>query len=444
MRRFLLIAVVLLAFVIPASAQVQVLEYHPSPADNPLRGLVPYSGEKRDKFPHSMEFSYLPLNKIAVEVNQFDWEPLEQLLDDVASRGHQTVLRIWIEYPGKNGIPQFLVDDGLLVTKWLNTNTEPFPNKTCWTPDYSDKRLRKLLADFITEFGEKYDGDPRLGFITAGLLGTWGEWHCYPRGELFAKKDVQTEVMESYAAAFKVTPILLRYPAGENSYAHAPNHKLPLGYHDDSFAWATLDTGKAEDNWYFMPAMRSAGAEGKWKRYPIGGEIRPELWGQIFDPKPTHPMAQDFAESVRQTHATWLMDTGMFDKKQPQDRIDRAIRQVQKMGYEFHISTAAVVKQGDKTKVMLTVRNTGVAPFYYDWKLQLGAINRSQVAKTWDTDWKLTDLLPGETRVWQMQLSEAPKEGLAVRVVNPLPGGLPLRFANEEQASSTNGWFILR
>ncbi|MFK7818964.1 MAG: DUF4832 domain-containing protein [Planctomycetaceae bacterium] len=442
MHQFRRTLFLLFVLIVPASAQLKFLKYEPSPADNPLRGLVPYSGEKRDVFPHSMEFSYLALNQIVVGKNQFDWKPFERLLDDIASRGHQAVFRVWIEYPGKNGIPQYLADDGLKVTEWLNTHTDPFPRQKCWTPDYSDPRMRAMLKSFVATFGKKYDGDPRIGFITAGLLGTWGEWHSYPRNELFASKEVQTEVMQAYADAFRTTPILLRYPANKDTYHHAANDQRPFGYHDDSFAWATLDTGKSDDNWYFMPAMRSAGAAQKWKRHPIGGEIRPELWGQIFDEKPAHAQTQDFAECVRQSHATWLMDTGMFDKKQSQARIDRAIRQVQKMGYEFHVSSAAVTHADGKTNVVLTVRNTGVAPFYYDWKLQLGAVDRSQVGQTWSTEWKLTGLLPGETRVWKTQLP-GKHEALAVRVINPLKDGRPLRFANKGQANNATGWLSL-
>ena len=107
-------------------------KYKPAPVDNPLKGLVPYASpgdDKRKLFPHSMEFNYLPLSDLMLGMNQFDWEPLERLLDDVASRGHQTVFRVWMVYPGHDdGIPAFLVRDGVKVTKWLNTNTQPFPN----------------------------------------------------------------------------------------------------------------------------------------------------------------------------------------------------------------------------------------------------------------------------------------------------------------------------
>ena len=138
--------------------------------------------------------------------------------------------------------------------------------------------MRKALQNFIAALGKKYDGDPRIGFITAGLLGTWGEWHEYPRDELFANKQTQREVMDAYQQAFQTTPILLRYPAAKDHWHYAANHTRPLGYHDDSFAWATLDTGRKKDNWFFVPSLMAAGdaAANKWRTQPIGGEIRPD------------------------------------------------------------------------------------------------------------------------------------------------------------------------
>ena len=153
----------------------EALEYVPAAVDNPLKGLEPYSGDKRDHFPHSMEFNYVPLSDLMSGMDEFHWQPLEELLNDVASRGHQTIFRVWMVYPGHDdGIPKFLIKDGLKVTTWLNDNTAPFPPEKVHTPDYNDPRLRKALKNFITALGKKYDQDPRIGFITAGLLGTWG------------------------------------------------------------------------------------------------------------------------------------------------------------------------------------------------------------------------------------------------------------------------------
>lgn len=421
------------------------MTYVAAPPDNPLKGLVPYAGgDKRPLFPHSMEFNSLPLSDLMLDMDEFSWDSLEKLLDDVASRGHQTVFRVWMVYPGHTeGIPEFLVRDGLKVTEWLNTNTHPFPAKMVRTPDYDDPRMRDALKNFLAAFGRKYDGDPRIGFVTAGLLGTWGEWHEYPRGELFASKETQAEVMDAYEGAFRITPILLRYPAGEGHWHYASNSTRPFGYHDDSFAWATLETGRVEDDWFFVPSLTTAGesALNKWQTKPIGGEIRPELWGRIFDDNPDHPQGQDFAGCVRATHVTWLMDTGMFQEKQSEARIRNAIAQVRTMGYEFHVFAAKVERVGEAEVLRVGVRNTGIAPFYYDWPLELGFVDaEGDLVECHPLDGTLTRILPDQERTWSTQLPAVPAAArrVAIRVKNPLPNGLPLKFANARQQDT--GW----
>jgi hypothetical protein len=419
--------------------------------DNPLKGLVPYQADVRDKFPHSLEFNYLPYSAVVKGYDEFDWTPLERMLDDIASRGHQAVFRIFLEYPGKKGvIPLFLIENGLKVHKYLNTNTDPLPPAPVETPDYEDQNLRRSVKNFVAALGKRYDGDPRIGFITAGLLGTWGEWHTYPRDDLFASKTVQTEVMDTYEAAFKTTPVLLRYPAGEKDYQKAKNADRKFGYHDDSFAWATLHTGKKGDEWFYITAVREAGlgAADKWKTQPIGGEIRPEAWGQVFDPKPKNPQIQNFRRCVEETHATWLMDTGMFSGKPSKARRARAEEEVRRMGYEFHVRAATLTGGDGRVRVRVEVENRGVAPFYYDWKPEYALLANGKPAKTWRGAGKLPGLLPGDRpRVWDdaLDLAAVPagKYVVALRVPNTLPNGYPLRFANAEQDRHAPGWLSL-
>jgi Domain of unknown function (DUF4832) len=425
------------------------LQYAPSAVANPLKGLVPYASGSNSNFSHSMEFSYLGFGELVKGPEVFDWQPLENLLNQISGRGHQAVFRIYLEYPGKKDvIPRFLIDGGLKVHKYLNTNTQPFPPANIETPDYEDMRLRSVLKKFIAALGQKYDGDPRIGFITAGLLGTWGEWHTYPKEELFASKEVQVEVMEAYQAAFKVTPVLLRYPAGDQTWGKAANANRPFGYHDDSFAWATLDTGKKKDDWFYMPALKQAGALEKWKSHPIGGEIRPEAWGQVFDENPGNKEVQDFRECVKQTHVSWLMDTGMFREKPSQTRKERAEMEVRRMGYEFYVKSVQVAQLDQALDVELQIENRGVAPFYYDWPAEYALIAEGQVIRSFKSTGKLTGLLPDTpARQWQDQiyLTGLPQGAytLAIRVVNPLANGIPLRFANATQDKHLDGWLSL-
>ena len=382
MNRVLTVLLMCIVSLNAAADERIAMEYAPGPIANPLKGLVPYASDTNVHFPHSMEFNYVGLAELMQGYEDFDWQPLEDLLNEIAGRGHQAVFRIYLEYPAKtNVIPKFLLEDGLKVHKYLNTNTQPFPPAKVETPDYEDKNLRRALMNFIAAFGRKYDGDPRIGFITAGLLGTWGEWHTYPKEELFASKTVQAEVMDAYARAFKETAVLLRYPAGEDTWGKASNANRPFGYHDDSFAWATLDTG-------------------------------------------------------------------MFQKKSGEVRQQRAATEVRRMGYEFHVPAISVSSDKDKLKIKLELENRGVAPFYYDWKAEYGLIADGKVIKTITSTGKLTGLLPGDSpRVWNdaFDVSDVPqrKYTLAVRVPNPLPNGLPLRFANAAQDSDVQEWLSL-
>ncbi len=150
-----------------------------SPVDNPLKGLVPYASSKPRAFPHSMEFTYLPLSDLMTGPAEFNWQRLDTFLSEVAGRGHQAVFRVWLEFPtAPTGVPRFLIEQGVKITAWSDRNEHPPSHDH--TPDYSDERLVKALETFIAALGRRYDHDPRVGYITAGLLGKWGEWHDTP------------------------------------------------------------------------------------------------------------------------------------------------------------------------------------------------------------------------------------------------------------------------
>jgi hypothetical protein len=414
----------------------------PAPVDNPLKGLVPYQGQGAGKFPHSMEFSYLPLAPMSPAEGKWDWAPLEGLLNDVASRRNQTVFRVYLEYPGEpTAVPGWLLAKGVKLTDWRENGVQGQLNRT---PDYSDARLEKLLVDFIRAMGQKYDGDPRIGFITGGLIGLWGEWHTWPREDLNPPRRLQQAILDAYQSAFKKTPVLLRYPSAGDD-ATAPNHQRPFGYHDDSFAFATLDDGRPESFWHYMAALKKAGPEAgnKWRAHPIGGEIRPEVWGRIFDEEPGVPH-QPFEECLRVTRASWLMDSGMFREKPSPERAARASAQVRLMGYEFAATTAALLPRGSEWEAEVVIASQGLAPFYADWPLEAALLDAEGKVLARAEAGRLRLLQPGESMTARALLPRA--EGakwLAIGCQNPMPGGRPVGFANAGMGAHAAGWLTV-
>jgi hypothetical protein len=416
------------------------------PASNPLKGFIPYAGDY-DTFPYSMEWSYFSLRSVMTGPSSFDWTAVDSLLDEIAARGHQTAMRFYLDYPGEpTGIPQFLLDGGLVTHAYTE-----FDNATSVIPDYDDPQLNAALDAFIAALGERYDGDPRVGFVQTGLIGFWGEWHTWPyNGEeglpdYMPSAENQARVVEEFIAAFPHTEVEVRYPTEQNA-------ALDIGYHDDSFA---LSTKPSDFGWYFGDQLIQTGTTEKWKTNSIGGELRPELQSCIFStagcPVIEEGGDNDFPGSVAFTHASWLLNHYPFEHGYTGTDRARALKGAQSLGYSMQVAKVRyepTVRAGDDLTIGLQVKNVGIAPFYYDWPLTVAFVDKKgHIARQVTTPWALSDIPSGETVTFDGELST---DGLAagpytvvIQGTNPLQTGMPVRFANVRQDATVDGWLTL-
>ncbi len=452
------------------------LKYAKSPLDNPLKGFVPFYSPGKTyagKFPHSMEWSYFALSDLMQDYDRFDWSVIEKFLNEVSGRGKQANLRVYLEYPTlKSGIPEFLVKAGVPIRKTKQWDTQ--------SPDYDDPRVVRALKSFIQAFGAKYDGDPRLGFVTMGLVGLWGEWHLWPSDELFPKDKSVIDYIDAYDAAFDRTQIEIRYFRLANGYPV----KKHVGFHDDSFFFrqdgkgVTLPQSEGGQDWSFLQEALNAGGENRWIEQSVGGEARPEI--QRLLASGAGKLVDDPLTVVELSHVSWMMNSaGIGGYKTNNDQITSVVR---RMGYELHVSEARFndVGQRDPLRVGVTIENRGVAPFYYPWRPVVAVVDeKNQIKGSWYASWDLRDVQPLEVRAfrdWKLAdgakyvpfgrpryfAFERKEHGLApghyrllLRVVHPLErplaerrgrgesvsAPLPLRFANETQKE--NGWLVL-
>jgi hypothetical protein len=417
------------------------------PQSNPLKGFIPYQGSY-SAFPYTMEWAYFPVNAVMSGPNTFSWSQVDSVLNDIASRGHQTAFRFYLDYPTKpSGIPQYLIDGGLVTHSYNDYGN----NGVSVSPNYDDPNLRTAMDQFIAALGARYDGDPRVGFVQAGLLGFWGEWHTYPyngtngQPDWFASSATQGQILNDFVNAFHTTKLEVRQPNTQNA-------SLPIGYHDDSFA---LETKTSSLGWHFMDNMVAAGATDKWKTQSIGGELRPELQSCIFSssgcPVIEDGGDNDFPGSVSQTHVSWLLNHYAFQTGYSAADKPRALAGAQSMGYSFRATEAlvpATVAAGGSASVGMTISNVGIAPFYYSWPITLALVNGSgTIVKQTTTSWHVSDIASGSSAQFT---GTFPTSGVATgtyslvaQVTNPLAGGAPIRFANAAQDTVKSGWLTL-
>lgn len=386
-----------------------------APADNPLKGFVPYSGDGLDgQFPFSMEWFYIGLKDIMDGQKSFTFEKsLEKKLKEASSRGKQSIFRIYLDYPSKgHAVPQFLIDNGHKLIPYKNDDTD---NKGGFSPDYKDEKLVRAMEGSIIAMGKKYDGDPRIGFITVGYLGHWGEWHTYPNNHLMAKRDVQLRVIKAFHTAFKKTQFLLRYP-------DQWDESIPCGFHDDSFAVETLYHKKKD--WHFMSKATKSATLSVWKTHAIGGELYPPFQKKIWTSKPPKK-AENYDTCVKETHCSWLINNAVFNGKWDKEVKVKAISAAKHLGYELYVKEFQLKAGLLKVKIL----NKGVAPFYYKWPIEVVDLNSKKVSKT---NWDIRKILPGQPIEFSIKVRG---KKFGIRILNPMKGGNNVKFANETQVN---------
>ena len=101
------------------------------------------------------------------------------------------------------------------------------------------------------------------------------------------------------------------------------------------------------------------------------------------------------------------------------------------------------------------IKNTGATPFYATWPLEVVLVDENknnEIVASQTIESTLPSILPGQTGRVTARLpmpekykSNDPKQKLtaAIRVVNPLPNGAPVAFANETMDKPLPGYLGL-
>jgi hypothetical protein len=449
------------AYAAVGEAVTTTLEPTPARADNPLKGFLPFAPEPGQTlqaadpaFPHTLEWFYLPVNAVVTGDDTYDWTAVENYLASIAERGHQSVLRFYLDYPARpTGVPAYLLGpDGISQDRaydfWDN-------NGVSFSPDYDDPRVLDMITGFIDALGERYDGDPRIAYLTAGLVGFWGENHTYPMNgaveptnpdgiDWMPTAATMDTIWRAWDEALDTTWLQARYPS-----ATVADHGF--GLHDDSFAYSTLPT----TSWHFLSLVEAAGMSDAWQQAPIGGELYPPLQTCIFSEPLDCPNAAseiadgrdyDYEGAVAASHAMWIINHQAWATGYTGADRDRAIAGAASLGYDLSATEATVDNDGRTAAVTLTVTNRGVAPFAYNWPAEFAILGSDGSAiSSVAVDAALPSIQPGASATLRASI---PLDGstagtVAFRIPNVMEGGAPLRFANVSQDQDAPGYLSL-
>ena len=344
----------------------------------PMTGIVMWSGNgitHGDCF--SLEYSYMRYDDVCKEKDVYDWTKVESLLDRIASRGHQAVLRFYYTYVGKTTtVPGYIK----ALPDYEETSGYSEDELT-WFPDWRNQELQRFHLDFYRRFAERYDKDPRLAFIETGF-GLWAEYHIYEgpfeKGRTFPSSDFQAQFFRVMQESFIHTPWMVSIDAAESKYGPFKEHKelldIDFGNFDDSFMCKEHNV-ENYPNWLFFGKER-------FKRAPFGGEFS---YYTSYDQK--HCLDKEgmhgrvFEDEVAKYHMTFIIGNDQ-PRHQTWERIAEASMS---MGYRFAVKDFRVLR-GKGCAVL--VKNTGVAPIYHDAFFEADGVRSGT---------SLRELMPGDS-----------------------------------------------
>jgi hypothetical protein len=346
----------------------------------PMTGIVVWdSNSSANAEAHSLEYSYMLYEDIVSEKGVYDWTVVEDKLNSIASKKHQTILRFRFAYVGQlTSVPKYIKDlSDYNETKGLSENQET------WFPDWSNQELKDFTLEFYEKFAEKYDNDNRLAFLQVGF-GLWAEYHIYDGpfilGDTFPSKEYQTTFLNKMDGLFTNLHWSISIDAEDNNVTPMRSNpsllNLSFGLFDDSFM-------SEEHGSFNEPRFVFFGLT-KYHTSPIGGEFNYYTdydQQNVLSANGAH--GESYESFASRFHVTYMIGNDQY-RYHTLARIKEASLNT---GYKFEVTKFE--KSGGNS--LLTVKNIGTAPIYYDAFLSINGNKSTTSLKT---------LLPDEESVF--------------------------------------------
>ncbi|MBC8062763.1 MAG: DUF4832 domain-containing protein [Clostridiaceae bacterium] len=404
---------------------------------NPFRGFVPAANSNDSIQDFTMVYAGVTWRDIEPQKGVFDFKSFEEAnkFGNWKSKDISIVIRILLDYPTSKkhmDIPDWLYEEIGEKGTWYSNN-----DQIGFSPDYTNPALIENHKRLIKAFADRYDNDSAISFVQLGSVGHWGEWHTSLLGEdkeSFPPNSITDIYVNHYIEFFKNKRLLMRRP-----FNIAKVNKM--GLFNDSFG----DDFQTND--YFLSWIQNGYEDvnvkqsqpemkGFWKEAPSGGEFADYPGEKFLDNsnfKKTTAMLTD-------SHTSWLGPSAPIYKKLSTARQNNLDKLSKLMGYRFSVTKAVFRTEllpGQEQKGSITIKNSGVAPFYFNWPLNVSVtdISGNEVGSV-DINFDIRNIIPGEFEVSFSYILKADilpgVYNISFSIKNPETGKPAINFANKD------------
>ena len=354
------------------------------------------------------------------------WNEIETCESDGVQKIREVTDALWKDLPARNEtvIPRLVLVDarGSYVPADLPAFKSEKANwrESAW---YTDAVVKARIQRLIARLGEVWDNDPRVACVEMGIQGKYAEHWGLAQMPEFA-----VWMSEQFTQAFHHKKILFRN-VGEPTWGQDTavlkqiSRDFPFGFYQDSFGFDKYESELA--------AIAALDHANRWKYAVMSGEIR--TWCNPI-------MTTDGRDNLRGRALATLLDwtrvahsSSMgWDHNFPNPAGSaggEAMRGA--LGYHFVITQYQQplrAEPGGLLDVSFSVKNTGSAPFYYPWPVQVALVDertrQTVFAQTLPDD--IRQWLPGSNWDSPTQAYRQPPPVSQVSARLKLPAGLPV------------------
>ncbi|MBQ4527208.1 MAG: DUF4832 domain-containing protein [Clostridia bacterium] len=373
---------------------------------NPYMGFAPWAEDTESVSICSLVYIDVTFRELQPEsCSEFDFESIEKEKNIKAWKdaGKHAVLRFVCDYPSEEShsdIPDWLME----ITRG---NYYDISYGKGYCPDYSDKTFIEYHRKAIEALAGYFD-DGFTAFVELGSIGHWGEWHIKDVEGMppMPSESVRNEYINHYVDAFSGAKLLMRRPFKGADVYNTGVYNDVFGKTDATNEWlAWIENGgeykQGEES------VRLTSMPDFWKTSPSGGEISGafstmDIYTKCLD---------DTVLSLQEAHTTFLGPNSPADDDGTEENIRAMVsnRLIAAMGYRLGIVKAEMKQKynADTVDIILTWKNDGVAPIYFDLPVYLYVQQESGGMQTLgEVDIKLSEIMPGETYICKTVVSE--------------------------------------